>query len=92
MSSLDDLPETVPALTCTRCDEPIERGYVTATRAGETYQVTAETAVCDTCGWADVGATGCAPTLSDFQTGDLLVRVERGDGVLVPASITDEQS
>ncbi len=92
MGSLDELPEKVPDLTCTQCENAIERGYVTATSADDGYRMTAETAVCDTCGWSDVGATGCAPTLSDFQTGDLLVRVERDDGSLVPASITDEQS
>jgi len=90
MPSLADLPDELPRTTCTRCGEAIARGYVVATDSTAGYAFETETTVCDTCGWTDVGATGCAPTLSEFGTGDLLVRVERADGSLGPAAITDD--
>lgn len=90
MTSLDDLPGDLPDLACARCGDDIERGYVTATGTDGEYAFATADAVCDACGWQDVGATGCAPTLGDFETGDLLVRVERADGRLRPADVTDE--
>jgi hypothetical protein len=33
---------------------------------------------------------GCAPELSDFDGGDLLVRIEPGDGGIEPVDVTDE--
>jgi hypothetical protein len=92
MVSLADLPEAPLDGTCTHCGASITRGYVVASETVESYAFEADTAVCDTCGWTDVGATGCAPTLSDFETGDLLVRVERDEGALRPAAVTDERS
>ena len=90
MVSPTDIPEPLPDLTCTHCGASFERGYVTAAEDEDGYTVAESSAVCDTCGWSTVGATGCAPTLSDFEAGDLLVRVERDDGNLSPAAITDQ--
>jgi len=92
MASLSEFPDTVSEHTCAQCGDQIERGYVTATSSDDGYVLHTETAVCDTCGWSDVGATGCAPTLGDFDTGDVLVRIERDGDHLVPASITDDGS
>ena len=33
---------------------------------------------------------GCAPELSDFDSGDLLVRIKPGDGGIEPVDVTDE--
>jgi hypothetical protein len=84
-----DLPTVSGATTCAHCDGSIERGYVTASADDSAYTVDTDVAVCDTCGWSDVGATGCAPTLADFEGGDLLVRIERDDGALAPVDVTD---
>jgi len=89
--SVADLPETLPQdLACSACGDDIERGYVTASEAAGGYEFDADGAVCDVCGWQDVGATGCAPTLADFAGGDLLVRIEREDGRLRPVDVTDD--
>jgi len=69
-------------LGCSRCGDGIERGYLVVA-AGEPLT---DTAVCDTCGWSEVGHSGCAPELRDFDAGDALVRVEsveEGYGVTV---------
>ena len=90
MTTLQDLPELPDSdLDCTRCGAAIERGYVTVTGTNDGYAYATDGAVCDACGWRDVGATGCAPTLGDFGTDGLLVRVEREDGRLRPADVTD---
>lgn len=65
----------VAALTCTHCGSDIERGYLVV----EGDEPLRETAVCDTCGWGEVGHAGCAPELRDFDRGDALVRVDPGD-------------
>lgn len=88
MVSLADL-DVPDDLACSRCGETIARGYLPAVERGEETALEPGAAVCDACGWAEVGATGFAPTLSDFDDGDALVRVERDDG-LAPAAITDE--
>jgi hypothetical protein len=84
-----DLPSVSGETACANCDGAIERGYLPASGDGSDWSLDSAAAVCDTCGWRDVGATGCAPTLGDFESGDLLVRIEREDGALVPAAVTD---
>lgn len=63
-------------LACSRCGDAIERGYLVV----EDGEPVPETAVCDTCGWSDVGHAGCAPELRDFDRGDALARVDPADG------------
>jgi hypothetical protein len=77
------------SLTCANCGDGIQRGYVAATTEGSDYTLHVDDAVCDTCGWSERGSMGCAPLLSDFETGDLLLRVEREGDALAPAAITD---
>lgn len=92
----DSIPELVgvagTSFECSNCGEAIERGYVPAdSDDGATYEVRADAAVCDACGWAEVGFAGCAPTLSDLLDSDdaVLARLEPGDDGLAVASITD---
>lgn len=77
-------------LTCSACTETVERGYVPVVETDGPPEPLSELAVCDGCGWREVGHTGCAPELRDFDRGDILVRVETDDGGLVPAAVTDE--
>lgn len=84
-----DLPTVPGDTTCAHCDGEIERGYVTVTVAESDVSVDTTGAVCDTCGWRDVGATGCAPTLGDFDGGEVLVRIEREGNALAPVDVTD---
>lgn len=90
MTRLEDVTVD-PELACSACGETIERGYVPVVETGGQSEVLADLAVCDGCGWRDVGHAGCAPELRDFDRGDLLVRVEDGDRGLVPAAVTDER-
>lgn len=90
MSALDSITVD-PELTCSECDDPVERGYLPVDRTDGEYEPRADLAVCDACGWRDVGHMGCAPELRDFDAGDLLVRVEAGDEGLAPAEVTDER-
>jgi len=90
MSALDDLPAIDGPLDCVRCGDAIDRGYVTAGATADGYAMDEAGAVCDVCGWNEVGATGCAPTLADFDGGDLLVRVEPVEGSIAPVDVTDE--
>lgn len=90
MASLTELPVQLDTVPCSRCEETFERGYVPATADEDGYTVELDAAICDSCGWTDVGNMGCAPTLSDFETDDLLVRIERDGDSLAPVSITDE--
>jgi len=72
-------------LDCSRCGASVERGYLVA----EDDDPLPEAAVCDACGWGEVGHAGCAPELRDFDRGDALLRVERAaDGHDV--TVTDE--
>lgn len=87
---LDAVGAALPAaLACSACGDNIERGYVPVVAADEP-RPEADQAVCDVCGWGEIGYTGCAPELGDFDGADLLVRLEHGDGGLTPASVTDE--
>lgn len=77
------------SLACSSCGADIERGYVPVA-GGQELRPDTDQAVCETCGWREIGYLGCAPELGDFDGGDLLVRVEPGDDGLAPASVTDE--
>lgn len=82
---LDDEP-----LECAACGSEIERGYAPATTTETGHVIRGTTAVCDVCGFNDIGFTGCAPELGDFTgDGDVLVSFAIDDG-LSEARITDE--
>ena len=75
---------TRPAeLACTACGEPItDAGYLPATEREAGYEPQADEAVCDDCGFNDVGMTGCAPELDDVvepDTADVLLYVRWTD-------------
>lgn len=60
---VDPTPEE---LHCAACGEAIDgEGYLPATDAGDAYDPHPGDAVCDACGFNDVGMMGCAPELSD---------------------------
>jgi hypothetical protein len=61
-----DLASHPETLTCTECGSIVEdAGYLPATERDGTYHPLVDAAVCDTCGFNDLGMTGCAPELGD---------------------------
>ena len=74
------------SLDCSTCGEQItDEGYVPATEREAGYEPRGEDAVCDACGFNDVGMTGCAPTLTDVVDpgpDDALLYVRVQDGGL----------
>ena len=75
---------STPALSCTECDEEIEdAGYLPATERDEGYEPLADAAVCDACGFNEIGMTGCAPELDD-------VIDPEPDDVLLYVRVTDD--
>ncbi|GAB3671747.1 hypothetical protein [Halopiger thermotolerans] len=81
---------STPTLSCAECGEPIEdAGYVPADERGDGYEPIADAAVCDACGFNEIGMMGCAPELGDVIDPEpdrvlLYVRVtDAGDGLEV---------
>lgn len=61
-----DLASHPETLTCTACETVIENaGYLPTTERDGTYHPLVDAAVCDTCGFNDIGMAGCAPELDD---------------------------
>lgn len=61
-----DLASHPETLTCAECGTAIEdAGYLPATERDGTYHPLVDAAVCDACGFNDIGMTGCAPELDD---------------------------
>lgn len=88
---IDQIATVLPGeLTCVECNEVFDRGYIPVGITDTSYDGFVDLAVCETCGWRDVGHMGCAPELRDFEAGELLVRVERADSRLEPVTILDE--
>lgn len=80
----------VTDLSCAVCGDSIERGYAPAERTDTGHVLREEAAVCDVCGFSEVGFMGCAPELGDFETGgDVLVSFSFDNGV-TDVRITDE--
>lgn len=76
-------------LECAACGDPVERGYAPAVSEDGGHRIRAEAAVCDVCGFNDVGFAGCAPELGDFDGGgDVLVSFAY-DGTLSDARLVD---
>lgn len=72
----------VPAsLTCAVCgDDVTEAGYLPATDENDIYRPLPDDALCGSCGFNEVGMTGCAPESDEvFDPGpnDVLLYVER---------------
>lgn len=54
------------SLHCTECGERIdEAGYVPAVAGTNHYEPRTDAAVCDACGFNEIGMMGCAPELDD---------------------------
>lgn len=85
------LVSTPESLYCAACGGEIEgAGYLPATERSDGYEPLADDAVCDACGFNDVGTTGCAPELDDVvdpgpDDGLLYVRVTDGGLEVVSA-------
>jgi hypothetical protein len=61
-----DLASHPETLICAECGSAIEdAGYLPATERDGTYHPLVDAAVCDACGFNDLGMTGCAPELDD---------------------------
>jgi len=61
-----DLASHPETLICAECRTEIEgAGYLPATERDGTYHPLPDAAVCDTCGFNNIGMTGCAPELND---------------------------
>jgi hypothetical protein len=77
---LRSTPET---LACSACGDDIaDAGYLPATEQDDGYEPHADAAVCDACGFNDVGMMGCAPELDDVidpGPDDVLLYVRRTD-------------
>jgi hypothetical protein len=81
-----DLATTPTGLTCAACGAAIESGYLPAVEYADGYEPLPDEAVCDACGYNEVGMMGCAPELDEVTDADadtlLHVRVT-ADGVEV---------
>lgn len=80
-----DLRST-PDLRCSTCGDPItDAGYLPATTTGDGYEPHPDDAVCDDCGFNELGLLGCAPELDDVTDpgpDDVLLYVRAtGDGI-----------
>lgn len=78
--TLEAIEAALPSsLTCQECDGTLGRGYLPVEETARGPEHDADNAVCDSCGWRDVGYLGCAPTSDDFENADRFVRIEAGD-------------
>lgn len=85
-----DIVLDAETIECAACGTQIERGYAPATTSETGHVIRDTEAVCDVCGFNDIGFTGCAPELSDFTgDGDVLVSFAFDEG-LSDARITDQ--
>ncbi|WP_226482180.1 hypothetical protein [Natrinema amylolyticum] len=75
---------STPTLYCAECGEEIEdTGYLPATERDGEYEPLSDAAVCEACGFNDVGMMGCAPELDDVIDPD-------PDDTLLYVRVTDE--
>ena len=85
-----NLVSTPESLDCSTCGEQItDEGYVPATEREAGYEPAVGDAVCDACGFNEVGMMGCAPELDDVDesgTADVLLYVRRTDDGLAVVS------
>jgi hypothetical protein len=78
---------------CSTCGDPIDdAGYLPATALDDGYDPRPADAVCDACGFNEVGTLGCAPELDDVTDpgpDDVLLYVRAtADGI----EVVDEKS
>lgn len=75
------LDPTPPSLACSVCGATVDdAGYLPATEGDAGYRPLPDDAVCGTCGFNEVGMSGCAPELDDVADpgdGDVLLYVQR---------------
>ncbi|MFC6765251.1 hypothetical protein [Natrinema soli] len=75
---------STPTLYCSECDAEItDAGYLPATERDDEYEPLADAAVCDACGFNEIGMMGCAPELDD-------VIDPRPDDRLLYVRVTDD--
>jgi len=78
-----ELLSTPETLTCAECGAAIDgAGYLPASERDGGYDPTADAAGCGTCGFNDLGMTGCAPELDDVvdsEEADALLYVRATD-------------
>ena len=78
-----DLTSNPATLACAECGETItDSGYLPATRGETDYEPLADDAVCDGCGFNELGMMGCAPELADVVepgSADVLLYIRRTD-------------
>lgn len=78
--TLDASPDS---LICAECDAAVTgAGYLPATETADGYDPRPAAAVCDACGFNEIGMMGCAPELDDVVDGggaDVLLYVRRTD-------------
>lgn len=79
-----ELVTSPTTLDCSECGSEIEdAGYLPATEREDGYEPTPEDAICDACGFNEVGMMGCAPTLDEVTkegSNDVLLYVNAADG------------
>ena len=85
---------STPATTaCSVCGEEVaDTGYLPAVERESGYEPRGEDAVCDACGFNEVGMMGCAPELHDVAesgAADVLLYVRRTDGGLEVVSVKE---
>ena len=78
-----DLDSTPKRLDCSECGETIaDAGYLPAAEGETGYEPRPDAAVCDACGFNEIGMQGCGPELDDvIESGaaDVLLYVRRTD-------------
>ena len=78
-----ELTSTPATPECSVCgDEVDDAGYLPAVERESGYEPQSEAAVCDACGFNEVGMMGCAPELDDVDgsgAADVLLYVRRTD-------------
>ncbi|WP_226006747.1 hypothetical protein [Natrinema salinisoli] len=74
---------STPTLECSACGDQIEdTGYLPATERDDGYEPLADGAVCEACGFSEIGLMGCAPELDDVVDSgpdDILLYVRTTD-------------
>ena len=88
-----ELTSTPATTACSVCGEEFtEAGYLPAVEQEGGYEPRGKDAVCDACGFNEVGMMGCAPELNDVTesgTADVLLYVRRTGGDLEVVSVKE---
>lgn len=88
-----DHVSTTHTLSCSECGQEIEEtGYLPAIDRDDEYEPLVEAAICDACGFNDIGMMGCAPELDeviDPGPDDVLLYVRMADDGVEVVSTKD---